>query len=204
MSKESNIMFHARIRSIAISAAAATAFATVAFGLATAPAVTGAGLRNCVDVSGPQSGRVGCYEDVWADGSQVRVTFSNTRFTGATPDALAPFYVLAPQTDKPQGAPPNTFPHDHVIRSVPQQNHGDYSVKMQSFFVLCSGQGIVGGSCIPAWTTVGSDQLPFAKSVNGHSLTSTEAIESAASAGDLALINLGPGAVIVGAVSSGD
>ena len=129
------------------------------------------------------------------------MTFSNTRFTGGTPKALDPFYVLAPQTDKPQGAPPNTFPHDHVVRSVPHQNHGDYSTKLQSFFVLCSGQGIVSGSCIPAWTTVGSDQLPFAKTVNGQSLTSTEAIESAATAGNLALINLGPGAVIIGAVT---
>lgn len=197
-------MIHTRIRSIAISAVAAMAFATVAFGLATAPAVTGAGLRNCVDISGPQSGRVGCYEDVWADGTQVRMTFSNTRFTGATPKALDPFYVLAPQTDKPQGAPPNTFPHDHVVRSVPHQNHGEYSTKLQGFFVLCSGQGIVSGACIPAWTTVGSDQLPFAKTVNGQSLTSTEAIESAATAGNLALINLGPGAVIIGAVTGND
>jgi hypothetical protein len=43
--------------------------------------------------------------------------------------------------------------------------------------------------------------MPFAKSVDGQPLTSTEAIESAANAGDLALINLGPGAVVVGAVT---
>ena len=100
-------------------------------------------------MTGPQSGRVGCYEVVWADGAQVRMTFSNTRFTGATPKALDPFYVLAPQTDTPQGAPPNTFPHDHVVRGVPSQNHGQYSVQLQGFFVLCSGQGIVSGACVP-------------------------------------------------------
>jgi hypothetical protein len=196
-------MIQTHIRSITLSFVATMAFATVAFGLATAPAVTGAGLRNCVDVSGPQSGRVGCYEDVWAEGAQVRMTFSNQSFKGATPKDLDPFYVLAPQSAVPQGAPPNTFPHDHVVRSIPSRNHGDYSVRLQGFFVLCSGQGIVSGSCIPAWTAVGSDTLPFAKSVNGYSLTSTEAIESAAIAGDLALINLGPGAVIVGAVTGG-
>src|SRR5207244_3032960 len=131
-----------------------------------------------------------------------RMTFSNTLFTGATPRALDPFYVLAPQTDKPQGAPPNTFPHDHVVRDVPAQNHGTYSVQMQGFFVLCSGQGIVSGACVPAWTSVGGpDPLPFASTVNGHTLRSADAIEAAAAAGLVAPINLGPGAVIVGAIS---
>jgi hypothetical protein len=181
---------------------ATMSLAAVTVALIAAPAAGAAGLRNCVDVSGPQSGRVGCYEDVWADGAQVRMTFSNTRFTGTTPKALDPFYVLAPQTDKPQGAPPNTFPHDHVVRSVPHQNHGEYSVRMQGFFVLCSGQGIVSGACVPAWTSIGGpDPLPFATTVNGQALTSTEAIEAAADAGNLALINLGPGAVIIGAVT---
>jgi hypothetical protein len=184
---------------------ATISLAAVALALVAAPAAGAAGLRNCVDVTGPQSGRAGCFEDVWADGTQYRMTFSNTRFTGTTPSALDPFYVLAPQTDKPQGAPPNTFPHDHVVRDVPAQNHGSYSVQMQGYFVLCSGQGIVSGACVPAWTSVGGpDPLPFASTVNGRPLTSAGAIESAADAGNLTLINLGPGAVIVGAVTDGN
>jgi hypothetical protein len=184
---------------------ATISLAAVALALVAAPAAGAAGLRNCVDVTGPQSGRAGCFEDVWADGTQYRMTFSNTRFTGTTPSALDPFYVLAPQTDKPQGAPPNTFPHDHVVRDVPAQNHGSYSVQMQGYFVLCSGQGIVSGACVPAWTSVGGpDPLPFASTVNGRPLTSAGAIESAADAGNLALVNLGPGAVIVGAVTDGN
>lgn len=183
---------------------ATTSLAAVALAFVAAPAARAAGLRNCVDITGPQSGRAGCYEEVWADGAQYRMTFSNTRFTGTTPQELDPFYVLAPQTDKPQGAPPNTFPHDHVVRAVPQQNHGSYSLQMQGFFVLCSGQGIVSGACVPAWTSLGGDPMPFAKSVDGQPLTSTDAIEAAADAGDLALINLGPGAVIVGAVTEGN
>jgi hypothetical protein len=184
---------------------ATISLAAVALALVAAPAAGAAGLRNCVDVTGPQSGRAGCFEDVWADGTQYRMTFSNTQFTGATPSAPDPFYVLAPQTDKPQGAPPNTFPHDHVVRDVPAQNHGSYSVQMQGYFVLCSGQGIVSGACVPAWTSVGGpDPLPFASTVNGRPLTSAGAIESAADAGNLALINLGPGAVIVGAVTDGN
>ena len=182
---------------------AAIALGTLAIGLAAAPSTDAAGLRNCVEVSGPQSGRVGCYELVWADGVQYRMTFSNQGFDGATPHQLDPFYVLAPQTSAAQGYPPNTFPHDHVVRAIPAQNHGTYSTKLQGYFVLCSGQGIVSGACVPAWTSVGGpDPLPFATTVNGHALTSTGAIEAAAAAGDLALINLGPGAVIVGSASA--
>ena len=193
-------MIHSRFRSIALSSVAAVAFATVAFGLATAPAVTGAGLRNCVDVTGPQTGRVGCYEHVWADGTQVRMTFSNQGFKGATPQDLDPFYVTAPQTGTAQGAVP-AFMHDHVVRTVPSHNQGGYSVQLQGFFVLCTGQGIGSGACVPLWTSPGGPPLPFAGHVNGQPLTSTEAIESAAAAADVALIDLGPGAVIVGAVT---
>jgi hypothetical protein len=179
--------------------------AAVVLGLVAAPAAGAAGLRNCVDITGPQSGRAGCYEKVWADDVQVRMTFSNTSFKGATPQALDAFYVVAPQSDMPQGAPPNTFPHDHVVRDVPAQNHGDYSMQLQGFFVLCSGQGIVSGACVPTWTSVGGpDPLPFATTVNGQPLTSTDSIESAADAGHVALINLGPGAVIVGSISGNE
>lgn len=197
-------MITTRIQTTTRLFVATISLAAMAVAFVAAPAVGAAGLRNCVDVTGPQSGRVGCYEDVWADGAEYRMTFSNTRFTGATPKELDPFYVLAPQTDRPQGAPPNTFPHDHVVRDVPQQSDGQYSVQLQGFFVLCSGQGIISGACVPNWTSLGGDPMPFAKTVDGQPLTSTEAIESAANAGDVALINLGPGAVLVGAVTRGN
>lgn len=197
-------MITARIQTGTRLAIATLSLAAVALAFVAAPAAGAAGLRNCVEVTGPQSGRVGCYERVWADGVEYRMTFSNTQFRGATPKDLDPFYVLAPQTDKPQGWPPNTFLHDHVVRGVPSQNHGAYSVQLQGFFVLCSGQGIVSGACVPSWTSIGEDQLPFAATVNGQPLTSTEAIESAATTGDLALINLGPAAVIVGTVTRGN
>lgn len=190
-----------RFRSMTLAGIAAMALALTAFGLATAPAATGAGLRNCVDVTGPQSGRVGCYELVWANGIEYRMTFSNTRFSGSAPQELDAFYVVGAQTGRPQGAPPNTFAHDHVVRDVPQQNHGQYTTKLQGFFVLCSGQGIVSGACVPSWSSLGGDPLPFATTVNDQPLTSTSVIESAASAGDVALVNLGPGAVIVGTIS---
>ncbi len=194
-------MITIRFRRMATVLVATMALSLIALGIA-APTVGAAGLRNCVDITGPQSGRVGCWELVWANGSQYRMTFSNQSFSGATPRPLDPFYVLAPQTSSPQGYPPNTFPHDHVVGDVPAQNHGDYSVRLQGFFVLCSGQGILSGACVPSWTFVGGpDPLPFAKTVNGQPLTSTAAIESAAAAGLVAPINLGPNAVIVGTIS---
>lgn len=181
---------------------AAIAVAALALLLPAAPAVLGAGLRSCPDVPAAQSNRVGCYEYVWAGGVQHRMVFSNTSFQGATPQPLDAFYVVAPQTDQPQGAPPNTFPHDHVVRDVPASNHGDYSVHLQSYFVFCSALGIGTGSCVPAMTTIpGLGTVPFAKTVNGQPLTSAGAIESAAAAGLVTPLNLGPGAVIVGSIS---
>lgn len=190
-----------RIKSTARLLLATVALAGAALGPGAVPAGA-AGLRNCVDVPVPQSGRVGCYEDVWANGVQLRMTFSNTSFRGTTPQPLDAFYVVAPQTDTPQGAPPNTFPHDHVVRDVPAGNHGSYSVQLQGFFVLCSGPGLISGACVPSWTSVGGpDPLPFAKTANARPLTSAASIESGAAAGLVALVNLGPGAVIVGTIS---
>jgi hypothetical protein len=182
---------------------AGLALVAMSYAVATAATAEAAGLRNCVEIPDPpQFGRVGCYELVWADGVEYRMTFPNQGFDGATPKELDPFYVLAPQTDQPQGYPPNTFPHDHVVRAVPDGNQGTYSTKLQGFFVVCSAEAITSGACVPAWTSVGfPDPLPLAMTVNGQPLTSTEAIESAADAGLLTLVNLGPGAVIVGTIS---
>jgi hypothetical protein len=130
------------------------------------------------------------------------MTFSNQGFDGATPQDLDPFYLVATQTDAPQGYPPNTFGHDHVVRAIPAGNHGAYSTKLQGYFVFCTGQGLVSGACVATWTSLGGpDPVPFATTVNGQALTSTEAIDSAADAGLVALVNLGPTAVIVGTIS---
>ena len=182
---------------------AVAALAGMAYAGAAATTTDAAGLRNCVEIpEPPQSGRVGCYELVWSDGAEYRMVFSNQHFRGATPGELDPFYVLAPQTDQPQGYPPNTFPHDHVVRAIPAGNGGTYSTKLQGFFVLCSAAGITSGACVPAFTSVGAPvPLPLAVTVNGQPLTSTEAIESAAEEGHLFLQNLGPTAVIVGTIS---
>ena len=168
--------------------------------LATVPAVfAGGGLRNCVDVTGSQINRVGCWEDVWVDGTEHRMTFSNTQYTGGATSGVDSFYVLAPQTGVPQGELP--FGHDHVVRDLPQGNGGSYSTKLHGYFVLCSEQGLVSGACEPTITTIdGMGTLPVAHRINGAPLTSAASIEHAADAGLLMLIDTG--AVIVTSVTA--
>ena len=188
-----------KLATLARGAVAAIAIGAIAIG--TAQAADKGGIRNCVDITGPQANQVGCYEKVWSGGVEYRMTFSNLKFSGNTPTDLDPFYVLAPQRAEAQGYSP-AFLHDHVSRVAPKGNGGTYSTKLQGYFVLCSGQGLTSGSCVPLWTAPAGDPLPFAKTVDGHDLTSTDAIETAAAAGDLVLVNLGPTAVIVGSLSN--
>jgi len=173
--------------------------AALALAVAAAPPVQAAGLRKCADVIGS---RVACYETVWANGVPHRMTFANQQFTGAPASAtLDPFYVLAPQTATPQGTAP--FPHDHVVGDVPPQNHGDYSVQLHAYFVLCSAPGLASGGCVPTMTAIpGLGTLPFARTVNGQLLTAVAPIEAAANAGLLTLFDTG--GVIVGAIKHGE
>ncbi|HET9853012.1 MAG TPA: hypothetical protein VFP56_10965 [Candidatus Limnocylindrales bacterium] len=186
------------IRNTVRATVAAAAIAVLTFGTGAQPAHAG-GIRNCVDLTGKQLNRVGCFENVWSGDVEYRMTFSTVTFSGSAPHDLEPFYVLAPQGAVAQGPVP-TFPHDHVVRAIPTANAGTYTTRLQGFFVLCTEQGLVGGTCTPEWLNAGGGVAPFAKSVGGHALTSTAAIESAAADGDVLLVNLGPAAVIVGSI----
>ena len=68
----------------------------------------------------PQPPQGACYEPVWVNGRQVIMVFPQAGAPlSPVPSAKQqPFYVLAPQTDTPQGATPG-FPHDHVIQAAP-------------------------------------------------------------------------------------
>ncbi len=175
--------------------------AALALVLPTAPPVRAAGLRNCVDLTGRDVDRVGCYELVWRNGVQLRMTFAVQQFTGATPtDKLDNFYVVAPQTDTIQGTLP--FPHDHVVGNVPAQNRGGYRVHLHGYFVLCSAEGIASGGCVPTMTYIeGMGTIPLARTVNGQMLTSVEPIESAVDSGLITLVDTG--AVIVATINPG-
>ena len=178
------------------------AIAAVAFILPAAAPVHAAGPRNCVDITGHQAPHVACYEAVWMDGIEHKMTFyaQDTAFRGSVGlDRLVNFYVLAPQTAVAQGTLP--FAHDHVVPAASPQN-ADYGVHLRGILVLCSGEGIATGACLPTLTTVeGFGTLPLANRVDGHVLTSVASIEAAAGVGSLALFDTG--AVIIGTIGRG-
>src|SRR5215207_8739815 len=124
-----------RTTRILMASMAGAALAVVA---PAAPPVDAAGPRNCTELTGHDVDQVGCYELVWVDGAEVRMTFANVRFSGNVPsDKLGVFYVIGPQDDTPQSEEA-AFVHDHTVGGTPRQNHGTYSVVLRTFFVLCS------------------------------------------------------------------
>jgi hypothetical protein len=185
-----------RIATLAVAAVTLVLAGAPPIQAAASPAQAAA-LPNCAD-----NGIVApCFEIVWADGVQVKMKFVN--FSPKPSNVpTANFYVLAPQTDTPQGTVP--FLHDHVIGDVPSQNHGEDPagrVRYHAYFVLCSAQGLSSGACVPTMTTIApGTALPFAKTVNGHKLTSDDSIESAANAGLLTLFDTG-GVIIAKVIS---
>jgi len=175
------------------------AVAALALALSAASPPRASALTNCIEL--PDAPLRGCWENVWVDGVEYRMTF----FGGAKPfkgnvpaDKMGKFYVVGPQTDMPQSLD-SPFMHDHVVASVPRQNGGEYTPIYQGILVLCSEQGIVSGACVPTFSPLpGGPTIPLATTVNGGSLTSVEAIEAAAGAGFVTLL---PAGVLVGAIS---
>ena len=169
--------------------------AALTLGLAASLPVQAAGLPNC-NADGIATP---CFEPVWVDGNQVKMIFVDLNPTPSSPSDIA-FYVLAPQTDTPQGGPVPFF-HDHVTDETPSRDehhdghHGDVNVHYHSFLVFCSAQGISSGACVPTMTSTPQGMVPFAKTVGGHRLTTSARIESAANSGLLTLVDTG--AVIV-------
>jgi hypothetical protein len=166
---------------------ATTTVAALTLIMAAASPAQAAGLTNCNDPGATTP----CFEKVWSDGAQVKMTFVNLNPAPSNAPTRN-FYVLAPQTGAPQGSVP--FLHDHVIGDVSPQSQGDdrgnNSVRYHGYFVLCSAQGIASGGCVPTMTSIpGLGTVPFAKSVNGHKLTSAEAIQSPANSRLLTLFD---------------
>jgi hypothetical protein len=144
---------------------------------AAAPTVSAGGLTNCVtdlmEATNPSAGNRGCWEDVWVDGAEYRMTFfgGSKPFNGSVPpENMNPFYVIGPQNDTPQSLD-SPFAHDHVVASIPRQNGGAYMPVYAGMLVIC-----INPACVP-------NAVGLATTVNGHGLTSVEAIEAAASAG---------------------
>jgi hypothetical protein len=139
----------------------------------------------------------GCYELVWVHGVEVRMTFPQAGAPiSPIPNAkVQNFYVIAAQTDMPQGDVPPI--HDHTIQAAP----GDpgWTPFMHGYFVVCSAEGLASGDCVAVSTDFGFGPLPLAQSVNGEPLTSAETIEAGIDAGLLDLVDTG--AVLIGTVS---
>jgi hypothetical protein len=149
---------------------------------------------NCVR----QTHQGACYELVWVHGVQVRMTFPQAGHPLPTiPNAkVQNFYVIAQQTDTPQGDLPAN--HDHTIQAAP----GDpgWTPFMHGYFVVCSAAGLTSGDCVAVSTDFGFGPLPLAQRVNGEPLISAETIEAGIDAGLLELVDTG--AVLIGTVSS--
>ena len=184
----SHSRYSIRVR-IAIIAVVALTLVLAAAPLAQAHA---ASLPNC-----NVSGATPCFEKVWVDGAQVKMTFVDLNPQPHSPSDIN-FYVLAPQTGHPQGGPVPFF-HDHVTSDTQpdeeshDENHGDLNVlHYHGFFVFCSAEGITSGDCVPTMTSFpGDGTVPFAKTVNGHRLISADRIESGVNSGLLTLIDTG-------------
>jgi hypothetical protein len=149
---------------------------------------------NCVN----QTHQGACYELVWVNGVEVRMTFPQAGNPLPTiPNAkVQNFYVIAAQTDTPQADVPAI--HDHTIQAAP----GDpgWTPFMHGYFVVCSAKGLTSGDCVAVVSDFpGFGPLPLAQSVNGEPLTSAETIEAGIDAGLLDLIDTT--AVFVGTVS---
>ena len=175
-------------RSIAI----AVASIAISMFVSAVPAAQAAPV-NCVH----QTHQGACWEFVWVNGVEVRMTFPQ----GGDPLPHVPnakvqnFYVIAPQTDTPQGDLPAN--HDHTIQAAP----GDpgWTPFMHGYFVVCSAEGLASDDCVAVPTDFGFGPLPLAQSVNGEPLTSAETIEAGIDAG--LLVALDTGAVFLGTIS---
>lgn len=164
---------------------------------ASGPLAEAAGLTNCVTAIR----HVACWENVWVDGHQVRLTFAQAGDPmPATPNAKTqPFYVVAPQTDTPQGDVP-AFVHDHTIAAAP--GSASWTPLMHGYYVICSPEGIMTGACEFSLRTIPGGSIPLAVTVNGAPLTSAATIEAGIDTGLLVAIDTG--AVFIGTVSPGN
>jgi hypothetical protein len=149
---------------------------------------------NCVH----QTHQGACYEFVWVHGVEVRMTFPQMgNPLPHVPNAkVQNFYVIAAQTDTPQGDVPSPI-HDHTIQAAP----GDpgWTPIMHGYFVICSAEGLTSDACVAVDTDFGAGPLPLAQSVNREPPTSAETIEAGIDAGLLDLVDTG--AVFIGTVS---
>ena len=177
--------------------------AVITLGVGSIPTAEAGGLRNCVEITGKTSGRVGCFELVWVDGVQRRMTFSNQglrrRDAAGARRVLRPRAAVRTPRRATRPTPSRTTTSSATSRPATTAPTASNSRATSSSAAVRGSRA--GPAFLPGRRSAAPRQLPLVVSVDGHPLTSAEAIETAAAAGLVVPINLGPGAVIVGTLS---
>lgn len=125
----------------------------------------------------------------WGDGQLWLMIHGPTNPSNGT--SHRDLYIVAPQTDTPQGSSsePIGVVHDHVL-SIPSDAQGEYTAIWDVVIVFCNPHS---AACVPGTAScpVFAHGLCLAKTVNGQPLTSDGAIDDAASAGAVILVEPG-------------
>ena len=128
-------------------------------------------------------------ELAWGDGQVWLMVHGPTNPSAAL--SHRDLYLVAPQTDVPQGSAsePVGVAHDHVL-SIPSDGHGEYTAIWDVVIVFCNPHS---SACVPTTSSCPSfaHGLCLAKTVNGQALTSDAAIDGAAGAGAVILVEPG-------------
>ncbi len=128
-------------------------------------------------------------QKAWGDGQVWLMIHGPTNPSAAI--SHRDLYIVAPQTDVPQGSPlePIGVAHDHVL-SIPSDGHGQYSAIWDVVIAFCNPHS---SACVPdtASCPTIAHGLCLAKTVNGQSLTSSGAVDDAAAAGAVILVEPG-------------
>ncbi len=128
-------------------------------------------------------------EEAWGDGQVWLMIHGPTNPSSGT--SHRDLYIVAPQTSVPQGSSsePVGVVHDHVL-SIPSDGQGQYTAIWDVVIVFCNPHN---AACVPGTASCPAfaHGLCLAKTVNGGSLTSADAVEAAASVGAVILVQPG-------------
>src|SRR5438309_10193287 len=86
------------------------------------PHAQAAGVPNCNDNGGISP----CFEMVWVNGVQIKMTFVHAPLLATPKATIDPFYVIAPHTDVPPGGHVPVF-QDHGVAEAPQSSRRPFT-----------------------------------------------------------------------------
>ncbi len=128
-------------------------------------------------------------ELAWGDGQLWYMVHGPTNPSAAI--SHRDLYIVAPQTSVPQGSAlePIGVVHDHVL-SIPSDGQGQYTAIWDVVVVFCNPHS---SACVPGTASCPTfaHGLCLAKTVSGQPLTSEAAVQTAAAAGAVILVEPG-------------